>query len=193
MMTRRPLARFGAGAVAGTMASAMGRTAVAQEKSLESPQGFEGAAPPASSPRTLEEQPQLRSEFLVDLLFERGTANNVGGVGLNRIVVPVSGGTFEGPRLGGTIVAPSGDWLSARPDGSSVLDLRLVLQTDDGAKIYVASRGVAYTQAGGALWARIQPTFETSAPKYLWLNNVVAVGVFRSVPGKVAYRVFNIL
>lgn len=139
------------------------------------------------------EEPQLRSELLVDLLFERGTANSIGSVGVNRAVVAVSSGTFEGPKLKGTIVAPSGDWMTVRPDGSSILDLRLVLQTDDDAKILMTSRGIAYTPPGGSLFARILPAFETSAPKYTWLNTVVAVGVHRPVPGKVAYRVFNIL
>jgi hypothetical protein len=135
----------------------------------------------------------LQSEFLFDLVLERGTANNVGSAGANRVIVPVASGTFNGPRLKGTVVAPSGDWIVARPDGSSVLDLRLVLQTDDGQKIYMASRGVAFTPAGGAFYARIVPAFETGAAGYAWLNNVVAVGVYRPLPGKVAYRIYQIL
>jgi len=135
----------------------------------------------------------LQSEFLFDLVLERGPANNVGSPGVTRVIVPVAGGTFSGPKLKGTIIAPSGDWIVARPDGSSVLDLRLVLQTDDGQKIYMASRGIAYTPAGGALFARTLPAFETSAPDYAWLNNVVAVGVYRPLPGKVAYRIYRIL
>jgi hypothetical protein len=35
--------------------------------------------------------------------------------------------------------------------------------------------------------------FETGATKYLWLNNVVAVGVYRPMPEKVAYRIYRIL
>jgi hypothetical protein len=59
--------------------------------------------------------------------------------------------------------------------------------------IYVSWRGIAYTSPGGALFARILPVFETGAPKYAWLNNVVAVGVYRGLSGKVAYRVYQIL
>jgi hypothetical protein len=148
-------------------------------------------APPLPTPGA--EDTQLRSELLIDLVFERGAANSIGSVGVNRAVVAVSGGTFEGPKMKGTILAPSGDWMTVRPDGSSVLDLRLVLQTDDDAKILMTSRGIAYSQPGGALFARILPAFETSVPKYTWLNSVVAVGVYRPIPGKVSYRVFNIL
>jgi hypothetical protein len=37
------------------------------------------------------------------------------------------------------------------------------------------------------------PLFETAAPKYAWLNNVVAVGVYRPDLGKIAYRIYRIL
>jgi hypothetical protein len=136
---------------------------------------------------------KLQSELLFDLVFERGAANDVGSPGVRRVIVPVPGGTFEGPKLKGTVSGPSGDWIVGRPDGSSVLDLRLLLQTDDAQKIYMASRGIAYTPPGGTLNARIQTLFETGAAKYAWLNDVVAVGVDRPVPGKVAYRIYRIL
>ena len=100
---------------------------------------------------------------------------------------------WRDPKLKGSIIGPSGDWIVARSDGSSVLDLRLLLQTDDAQKIYMACRGIAYTPPGGTLFARILPMFETGAAKYLWLNNIVAVGVYRPMPEKVAYRIFRIL
>jgi hypothetical protein len=54
-------------------------------------------------------------------------------------------------------------------------------------------RGIAYTPPGGTLYARILPMFETGAPKYAWLNNVVAVGLYRPTTGKIVYRVYQIL
>jgi Protein of unknown function (DUF3237) len=134
-----------------------------------------------------------RTEFLVDLVLEKGPASDVGSQGTKRVVVMVTGGTFEGPRLKGTIVGPSGDWIVARPDGTSVLDIRAILQTDDGQRISMTCRGLAYTQPDGTLYARILPLFETGASKYAWLNNLVAVGVYRPAPGKVAYRIYRIL
>ena len=41
--------------------------------------------------------------------------------------------------------------------------------------------------------ARIVPMFETASEKYSWLDNVVAVGVYRPDLGKIAYRVYRIL
>src|SRR5262249_26882016 len=148
------------------------------------------AALPAPS---AEGDDKLQSELLCDLIFEKGATNAVGSVGVDRLVITIAAGTFDGPRMKGTVVAPSGDWMIARPDGSKVVDLRLVLQTDDAQKIYMNSRGIAYTPPGGGLFARIQPMFETSAVKYAWLNNVVAVGVYRPMPSKISYRVYQIL
>jgi len=80
-----------------------------------------------------------------------------------------------------------------RPDGSRILDVRILLQTDDGQKIYVSWGGIASASPGGTLNARILPIFETAAAKYAWLNNVVAVGVYRPDLGKIAYRIYRIL
>ena len=68
-----------------------------------------------------------------------------------------------------------------------------MLQTDDDQKISMTCRGIAYPTPGGTLHARILPLFETGSANYTWLNNVVSVGVYRSVPGKVSYRVYRIL
>ena len=155
----------------------------------------EASATPAdaqSPPRPAQDD-KLQSEFLLDLMLEAQTPHNLGSTGGGRLIVPVSGGTFAGPRLKGTIIPPGGDWIVQRPDGSRLLDVRILLQTDDGQKIYVSWRGIAYTPPGGALNSRILPVFETTAPKYAWLNNVVAVGVYRPDLGKIAYRVYRIL
>jgi hypothetical protein len=132
----------------------------------------------------------LRSELLFDLTLVTQGARTVAP---DRIVVPVSDGTFVGPRLKGTVIGPAGDWIVQRPDGSRLLDVRLLLQTDDGEKIYMAWRGVAYTPPGEPLYARILPMFESGAAKYGWLNNIVAVGVYRPTVGTIVYRVYQIL
>lgn len=155
--------------------------------------GAGAAVSPAPTPSPAATEEKLQSELLFDLVFERGPATTVGSPGGNRVVVPVSTGTFEGAKLKGTIAAPSGDTITVRQDGSSLLDLRLLLQTDDGQKILMTCRGIAYATSDGNLFARLQPLFETGAEKYAWLNKVVAVGVFHQTPGKVAYRIYRIL
>jgi len=132
----------------------------------------------------------LRSEFLFDLAL---TTLPRAEIGPDRAVVAVSGGTFDGPRLKGTVIGPAGDWMVERHDGSRLLDVRALLQTDDDQRVYMTWRGIAYTPPGGTLHARILPMFETGAPKYSWLNNVVAVGLYRPTVGKIVYRVYEIL
>ena len=171
-VSRRAFARLSAAAAG---AAAIGATSLGAQ---------------SSSPAAVD---TLQSEFLLDLVLDTQPANNIGSLGVNRVIVAVSGGTFEGPRLKGTVVGPGGDWIIRRPDGSSVLDVRIILQTDDAQKIYMTYRGISYTPKDGAQYWRIVPVFETGAEKYAWMNNIVAVGVHRTLPGKVAYRVYQIL
>jgi len=135
----------------------------------------------------------LQSRFLADLAIDIDAPRDAGAGRGGRLIVQVTRGTIDGPRLRGSILGPSGDWIVERSDKSRVLDVRLLVQTDDNELIYVWWRGVAYTAANGSLFARITPVFETGARKYEWLNNVVAVGVYRPTPGKVAYRLFEVL
>lgn len=176
-LTRNGAARFSAAVallVVAMLLTAASRSGRAQTKAPAPPQDSE----------------KLQSEFLFDIALDTLPPNSVGA---DRLIVPVSGGTFEGPGLKGTVVPPGGDWIVRRPDGSSVLDVRLVLQTDDGQKISMSWRGISHTPPGGAQYARITPMFETGAAKYAWLNNVVAVGVLRRASGRVGYRVYRIL
>lgn len=114
-----------------------------------------------------------------------------GGPQGSRFIVSVPGGTFEGPKLKGTIVAHSGgDWVTLRPDGSMKLDVRLTLQTEDGAHILVTYTGIGARGADGTTKVYSTPLFETGAEKYAWLNNVQAVGVGTTTPGGVTYEVY---
>jgi hypothetical protein len=124
-----------------------------------------------------------------------------------RRVVPVSGGHFEGERLRGVILPHAGsDWLLKRADGSFQQDVRLTLETDDGALVLMSYRGVRHGSAevsarlarGEAVdrseyYLRTAPFFETSAPKYLWLNTIVSVGLGERLPNGAAYEVFEVL
>ena len=158
--------------------------------SLVTSAGITGAAAITPLPSSAAEAEELRSQFLFDLAL---TAQSPAEISPDRTVVAVSSGTFDGPKLKGTVTGPAGDWIAKRRDGSRLLDVRALLQTDDGQPIYMTCRGIAYTAQGGALYARIQPMFETGAAKYAWLNNIIAVGVYRPIPAKIVYRVYEIL
>jgi hypothetical protein len=107
-----------------------------------------------------------------------------------RVVVGVTGGSFEGPRLKGTIKGPGGDWATLRPDGSGRLDVRLLLETDDGALILMQYK-VVFAQ--GASYIRSAPMFETGDDRYAWLNDVLSIGLGSVGDGEVTYDVYQVL
>src|SRR5215475_12314954 len=64
-----------------------------------------------------------------------------------RAIAPITGGTFEGPRLRGKVLPGGADWTLLRSDGVLELDLRITLQTDDGALIDMTSFGLRHGPA----------------------------------------------
>ena len=127
-----------------------------------------------------------------------------------RMIAVVTGGSFLGDRLRGKVLYGGGDWATIET-GRDVLrlDARVTRETDDGAKIYVQYRGVlrplseANRQArnGGtasdadyaALYFRTMPIFETAAPQYRWLNDIVTVAIGGVGGGGVRYEIFEVL
>lgn len=96
-----------------------------------------------------------------------------------RSVYPITGGEFDGPRLRGKVLPGGGDWVALRSDGVLELDVRITLETDDGARIYMTFTGVRHGAAADPAgeYFRTLPRFETAAPKYTFLNQILAVGV----------------
>src|SRR5207244_11990830 len=62
-----------------------------------------------------------------------------------RVIAPITSGTFEGLRLRGRVLPGGGDWTLLRPDGVLELDLRITIETDDGALIYMTSFGLRHS------------------------------------------------
>jgi hypothetical protein len=105
-------------------------------------------------------------------------------------IFPVIGGSFEGDRLRGTVLAGGGDWVTANADGTSALDLRITLQTDDGALIYMTFTGV---RDDANRYLRTLPRFETAAPRYAFLNRLLAVGIGEIQPDGPVHTIEEIL
>ena len=64
--------------------------------------------------------------------------------------------------------------MTKRVDDTLELDLRVTLETDDGAVICMTFTGV---RDDAHQYFRTLPRFETSAPKYAFLNRLLAVGI----------------
>ena len=135
---------------------------------------------------------------------------SVGTPNGHRMVVIGTSGIVEGPRIKGRILPHSGgDWALIRADGTGALDVRLSVETDDGAIILMTYFGrmaaseenVNYAldfakpddPAGvGRYYFRILPLFETGDERYTWLNQIVTVGVGRTGDDSVIYDVYEV-
>jgi hypothetical protein len=150
----------------------------------------------------------IQTRPLFEIQLQVPSIVDIGATPLGRRrIATVTGGEFHGERLRGSVVgAPAGDWLLQRADGVTVLDVRLLLRTDDGEHIYMSYRGLrhgpaevmARLAAGEAVdpasyYFRMVPVFETAAPKYEWLNKIVAVGTGRREPAGPIYVVEEVL
>jgi Protein of unknown function (DUF3237) len=126
--------------------------------------------------------------------------------GAYRRVGVVPSGVFEGERLSGRVLDGGTDWQNVRSDGSTALDVRLVLKTFDDALIGMTYRGVRHgspdviarvekgeTVDPGDYYFRIAPLFETAATQYAWLNNVVAIGIGHRRTDGAVYSIFEVL
>jgi hypothetical protein len=106
-----------------------------------------------------------------------------------RRIVPIAGGEIEGPELRGRILPGGADWQVVSSDRTALLEARYTVQTDDGALVYVRNIGIRHgppevlerLQRGEPVdpadyYFRSTPRFESSHPRYAWLNRIVAVG-----------------
>lgn len=112
----------------------------------------------------------------------------------DRLIVGVGEGRFEGPKLSGRFLpGPGSEWATMRPDRSLRVDVRLVLETDDGARILMTYGGVAVPDDSGKLAIRTAPVFETGDERYAWLHHVQAIGLGGQGGRGVAYDVYRVL
>ncbi len=123
--------------------------------------------------------PQL--EFALQLKVTLGETYSIANTQHGRrTVIPITGGTFEGPLLKGTIVNGGADYQLANADGRTEIEAIYSIKTDDGIYIHVRNRGII---AGGkdadgrpTFYFRAAPQFEAPADsKYGWLNNSLFV------------------
>ena len=116
----------------------------------------------------------VQSRPLLTLRLSTAPTQEIGaGPHGKRITFPIIGGSFEGPRLRGQVLSGGDDWGVVRSDGVIELDLRVTLQTDDGALVHMTFSGIRDDANG---YFRTLPRFETAAPGYAFLNKLLAVG-----------------
>jgi hypothetical protein len=150
---------------------------------------------------------EIRTAHLMTLTLSVGGMQAIGATpGGNRRIGLVSGGSFQGERLHGTVLPGGADWIVVRGDGATTLDVRLVLETDDKALIGMTYRGLRHGPAevmerlnrgevvdSSQYYFRTAIMFETAAAKYDWLNRIFAIGTGRRPPEGPVYEIFEVL
>jgi len=114
----------------------------------------------------------------------------------HRRIVPLTGGSFAGAELHGKLLpGASADWQTILPDGTTLGDIRYVLQTDGGDLLYVQSQSIRHGNPDvlarlgrgedvdpSEYVFRTSTRIETAAADLDWLNK----GIFISVAGRQA-------
>lgn len=130
----------------------------------------------------------------------------------NRRVSYIAGGRIEGERLKGVVVPGGGDWselgVDADGDALTLIDVRSLWRTEDGADIYVTYQGRLVipkdvlgdfrdaakidTLDPARYYFRVTPIFETADERYGWLNKAVTVGAGKRTKAGVRYTIFEV-
>jgi hypothetical protein len=124
----------------------------------------------------------------------------------NRKIVTLRGGTVEGDRVKGRVLPGGGDWALVRADGALLLDVRLTIETHDGALIFCRYEGIRHGSpavlarlaagsqvAPSEMYFRTQPRFETAHPAYAWLNRILSIGIGERLPEGPRYHIHEVL
>ena len=120
-------------------------------------------------------------EFALQLKVTLGQAFSIENTQHGRrTVIPITGGTFEGPGIKGTIINGGADYQLANAQGRTELEAIYCIKTDDGVYIHVRNRGIIASgkDADGkpTFYFRAAPQFEAPADsKYGWLNDALFV------------------
>ena len=152
---------------------------------------------------TNDKPPQCFPAFEVHATVGEPQSFEIGGV-LRRFI-PILGGTFQGSGLKGTILSGGADWQIIRPDGTTELDARYHLKTDDGAIIQVENRGLRRGPAEimqklatgepvepSSYYFRTAAFFHTASETCRWLTESVFVGEAERYPDYVVVRFWRV-
>lgn len=171
--------------------------------SLVAVAGFEGAAIAASDSALPAgaRVPQCRLAYECDVTLSQALEFGPTLEGQRR-VIPITGGSFAGPRIRGQVISGGADWNLSRSDGAGSVDAAYYLRTDDGVLIRIVNKGVGAAgqaprdEAAEHFFMFTMPVFEAPTGKYDWLNRGVFVGTLGArahAVNAVLIRVFELV
>ena len=138
-----------------------------------------------------EAAPEL--EYVCELKVTCDPAYTVGATAHGeRVVIPINGGTFEGPKMKGTVLPGGADYqLVDKQRGRTELEAIYCIRTDDGVTIHIRNVGLLHNIDGW--YFRTAPKFEAPQDsKYDWLNNAIFVCVPAVLPEYISLKVWRV-
>ena len=131
--------------------------------------------------------PRLTLAFEATITLESPLLLGVTPEGTRR-VVPIVGGSFQGPAMRGSVLSGGADWQYDRADGITVLSAQYLLKSADGILIQVHNHALRHgpewvmskLAAGEAVepreyYFRGTPQFSAPTGDYDWLNRSIFV------------------
>ena len=111
----------------------------------------------------------------------------------DRLIYEVESGQIDGERLRGKLKGSSAaDWMVAAPDGTGTLDVRALVETDDGALVFLYYQGRVNLALGQGAPLYATPKFETGDGRYRWLNTIQAVGKGTMAGNTLTYELYEL-
>lgn len=148
----------------------------------------------AVSGRAQQADPQL--EFVLELKVTLGEAFGVGKTPKgDRFVIPITGGTFEGPRVKGEVLSGGADYQLVNSElGRTELEAIYCIRTDDGVSIHVRNTGIIANEDGKSYFY-CTPKFEAPVDsKYAWMNNAIYICRPNGfMPGGIVLKVWKVV
>jgi hypothetical protein len=133
----------------------------------------------AQAPQPAEKGPSAdpHLEFVFEEFVTLGPGMHPGATPYGeRNIVPITGGTFVGPKIRGKILPGGWDWQLTTKTGCHSIQADYMIQADDGAIINVVNKGTFCSGPGAPSRPLTTPTFEAPLGPHQWLNSGAYVG-----------------
>jgi Protein of unknown function (DUF3237) len=150
--------------------------------------------------------PEFKTEFLFTIALEVQVFNLGDTPYGGRRIFRFDTGSFEGPKLKGTVLPGSGGLSLMRRDAVLEIDVRLTLETDGKEQIYMSWKGFRHGPKEiidrlnrgeivdpGTYYFRATPYFETSSEKYGWMNRICSIATGSRTASGRTLQVFQVL
>lgn len=144
-------------------------------------------------------------EFTCELKVTIDPAMNLGTTARGeRIILPITGGTFEGPKMKGIVLPGGADYQYANKDlGRTELEAIYTIKTDDDVLIHVRNMGIIYNPKedkksavanSSEFYFMAAPKFEAPIDsKYAWLNNAIFICKPEGKNGYISIQVWKVI